>query len=296
MASKKTGLGRGFGSLIPEKLIDEQFDITAKQDKQISSLGEINIEDVYPNPDQPRKHFAKDALSELAQSIREHGVVQPIVVIADGNGKYMIVAGERRWRASIEAGKKLIPAVIRTFDNQERLEVALIENMQREDLTALEMATAIQKLNDQFNIKPEEIGKRVGKAATTIINIRRLLKLPDAAKRALNDGKISEKHARAILALGDDPRKQQELLDLILRHGWTSLRAEQFVVAYKTGATNSKEATQRTETQTVETKALSKKLKAPVRIHRMAKGGRLTIQFKNDKDYDRIITMLSELE
>ena len=291
--ANKSGLGRGFGSLIPDDVIQEEFDPTAAQDRALSSTQQLLIQDVTPNPEQPRKNFTPEALNNLSESIKEHGVIQPIVVVKHGD-KYRIIAGERRWRAAQAAGLDKIPALVRELSDQAKLEIALIENIQREDLTPLEMATAYLKLQEQFNMTSGDIGKRVGKASSTVSNVKRLLKLPDPAKRALNELRISEQHARAILALDGEPQKQQELLDLILRHGWSATRAEQFVTAYKQGATTPTEAVKRTETVTAETKAVSKKLKAPVSVRRMAKGsGRIIIEFKDDKDYDRITGLLS---
>ena len=289
----KSGLGRGFGSLIPEDIIQDEFDPTAAEDRKLSSSKHVLIRDVIPNPDQPRKHFTPEAIQTLTESVKEHGVLQPIVVVKHGD-KYRIIAGERRWRAAQEAGLDKIPALVRELTDQAQLEIALIENIQREDLTPLEMATAFLKLQEQFNMTSADIGKRIGRAGSTVSNVKRLLKLPDPAKRALNELRISEQHARAILALDGEPQKQQELLDLILRHGWSATRAEQFVTAYKQGATTPTEAVKRTETVTAETKAVSKKLKTPVSVRRMAKGsGRIIIEFKDDKDYDRITKLLS---
>ncbi len=290
--ANKSGLGRGFGSLIPDDVIQEEFDPTAAQDRKLSSSKHVLIQDIVRNPEQPRKHFTPEALNDLSESIKEHGVLQPIVVVRDGD-KYRIVAGERRWRAAQQAGLEKIPALVRELSDQAELEISLIENIQREDLSPLEMATAFLKLQEQFNLTAGDIGKRIGRASSTVSNVKRLLKLPDPAKRALNELRISEQHARAILALDGEPQKQQELLDLILRHGWSATRAEQFVTAYKQGATTPTEAVRRTETVTPETKEVSHKLKAPVSVRRMAKGsGRIIIQFKDDKDFDRITKLL----
>lgn len=293
MGNSKSGLGRGFGSLIPEDIIQDEFDPTADQDRRISSSKQLLIRDIIPDPSQPRKKFEAESLNELSQSVKEHGILQPIVVVREGD-KFKIVAGERRWRAAKQAGLSKLPAIVRDLTDQAQLEIALIENVQREDLSPLEMATAFLKLQEQFNLTMGDIGKRVGKAQSTVSNVKRLLKLPDAAKRALNDLRISEQHARAILALDGEPKKQQELLDLILRHGWSATRSEQFVTAYKSGAETPTEAVRRTETVTPETKKISDSIKAPVTIRRMAKGGRLIITFKDDKDYDRLTDLLSK--
>jgi ParB family chromosome partitioning protein len=160
MALGKKGLGRGFESLIPTDLVAEEFDPTRKEDKKMSKLVELEITEVVRDEGQPRKNFDKAALEELASSIKEHGVLQPIVVVKQG-GKYQIVAGERRWRASQLAGKTTIPAIVRTLDAQNKLELSIIENAQREDLNAIELATAYAKLKEQFNLTNEEIGKHI---------------------------------------------------------------------------------------------------------------------------------------
>lgn len=287
----KRGLGRGFDTLIPTQLLDEEFDPTAQQDEQVSQLRNLKIVDISADPDQPRRQFDDDALNELAASIKEHGVLQPIVVIAKGS-RYEIVAGERRWRAAQIAELDKIPAIVRTLTNQHRLEIALIENLQRQDLNPLETATAYYKLQQQFNLTLDEIGKRVGgKAVSTISNILRLLGLPREAKEALVEGRISEGHARQILAIKEEDI-QKELLELIIKNDWSVRKAEQFVVGYKEGKKDKETAVAKVKTETKETEALSKRLGAEVSVKNMAKGGRLVIQFKNQDDFDRITGML----
>lgn len=289
--SAKRGLGRGFDTLIPTQLLEDEFDPTAQQDEQVSQLRHLKISDIKPDRDQPRRQFDEDSLHELADSIKEHGILQPIVVIAAGD-KFEIVAGERRWRAAQMAGIEKIPALVRTLTSQHRLEVALIENLQRQDLNPLETATAYLKLQQQFNLTLDEIGKRVGgKAVSTISNILRLLGLPKEAKQALIEGSISEGHARQILAIHESD-VQLELLELIMKNDWSVRKAEQFVVGYKEGKKNREKAVAKVQTETVETKALGKRLKADVSIKNMAKGGRLVIRFMDQDDFDRITGML----
>ena len=155
------GLGRGFESLIPTDLVDDEFDPTASEDKKSSDLKELKIADIIRDEEQPRRDFDEEAINALAASIKEHGVLQPIVVTKE-DGKYKIVAGERRWRASKVAGLKTIPAIVRTLDSQNRLELSIIENAQREDLNAIELATAYAKLKNQFNLSTEDIAAKVG--------------------------------------------------------------------------------------------------------------------------------------
>jgi len=291
-SKQKHGLGRGFESLIPTQLLEEEFDPTSEQDEKISELRVIRLEDITPNPHQPRRHFDPVALDELTVSIKQHGVMQPIVVTRKPKGGYELVAGERRWRASKMAGQTDIPAIVRTFSDQQKLGLAVIENLQREDLNPLEIATAYLKLHQQFNMTYDEIGRHVGgKAISTISNSMRMLSLPEPAKKALIAGDISEGHARQILAI-KEPEVQQELLDLIVKHGWSVRKAEQFVVGYKEGAKSSKTAKAKTKTESPATKALGKRLGTMVSIKNMAKGGRLVIEFKSDDDLNRITRML----
>lgn len=291
-AKQKHGLGRGFDSLIPTQLLEEEFDPTSEQDEKVSQLVTIRLEDITPNPHQPRRHFDPVALEELVVSIQQHGVMQPIVVTRKPNGGYELVAGERRWRASKMAGLTELPAIVRTMSDQQKLGLAVIENLQREDLNPLEIATAYLKLQQQFNMTLEEIGRTVGgKAVSTISNSLRMLALPDEAKKALISGNISEGHARQILAIKEKD-VQLDLLSLIIRHGWSVRKAEQFVIGYREGAKDRKVARAKTKTESPATKALGKRLGAYVSIRNMAKGGRLMIEFKSDDDLKRITDML----
>lgn len=291
MAKAKTrGLGRGLDSLIPQVDNPKQGNSKTVISDQTRTQN-LLINDITPNTEQPRRTIRTPELQELTVSIRTHGVLQPIVVVAKGSG-YMIVAGERRWRAAKAAGLTTIPAIIRTLDDQAKLEVALIENLQREDLSPLEKAEVFAKLNHQFNLSFEAIAKRLGKGTSTIQNVARLLGLPNPAKQALDQGKISEGHARQILALSGDANKQQELLDLIVRHGWNVRRAEQFVLAYKSGAVSKSAAVKSSLSTTAETKRLSNRLKTGVRLQKLAKGGRLLIDYQNDTELKRITDIL----
>lgn len=284
-AKKVTGLGRGFESLIPTDILDESFDPTASAE-QSSDLRNIKHELVSPNADQPRRHFDDEALQELAASIKEHGIIQPIVVAPLGEGKFEIVAGERRWRAAAIAGLDKVPVIVRTLSEQHKLELALIENLQRRDLNALETATAYLKLHTQFNLTYEEIGHRVGgKAVSTISNIMRLLQLPDDAKQALVDGMISEGHARQILAL-EDNKSRSQLLRLIIKEGWSVRKAEQYVVGYKRGELEDKResAIKSTRHETQFTKRLAEKLSLPVVQKTTAKGGQIIISYTSEEE------------
>lgn len=281
----KSGLGKGLDMLIPT-----DFD-TALLMEAGDRVQNLFISAISPNPDQPRHHFDNVALDQLAESIKRYGVIQPIVVSPKGDG-YQIVAGERRWRAATIAGLQQIPAIVRDREELEQLEVALIENVQRVDLSPLEQAVSIERLHQQFNITYTDIAKRLSKAETTVSNIVRLLHLPPAAREALQNGKISEGHARAILALKDSPDSQNQLLEFIIKNGWSVRQAEQYVTTIKAGTKSKQALAEKLATETPATKTLSKKLSTKVTIKRTAKGGRLEIHFKSDDDLDMLLNKL----
>jgi ParB family chromosome partitioning protein len=287
MSSKpKSGLGKGLESLIPT---DFDTSLLMGVEERVQNLF---ISAIHPNPEQPRRHFDADALDQLAASIKRYGVIQPIVVSPKGD-KYIIVAGERRWRAAGQAGLERIPAIVRDREELEQLEVALIENVQRVDLSPLEQAVSIEKLHQQFNINYSEIAKRLSKAETTVSNIVRLLQLPPAAREALQTSQISEGHARAILSLKDNPDNQDVLLQNILKNGWSVRQAEQFVTTIKAGAKSKQQVSEKLATETADTKRIGKQLNTKVTIKRTAKGGRLELHFKSDEDLKNLISRLS---
>jgi ParB family chromosome partitioning protein len=291
MALTKKGLGRGFDSLLPQNF-DESL-LLGAADK----IEKIPVDNLVPNQYQPRKEFADGSLRELAESIKEYGILQPLIVTHHQDG-YMLIAGERRWRASKLAGQKTVPAIVRTLKELERLEIAIIENVQRVDLSPLEQAESIEYLHNQFGTSYTEIAKRLGKASSTVNNIVRLMQLPETAKKALRDGIISEGHASAVLALKGDKEHQDALLKHITKQGWTVRQAEQFVVSVKQGhqeAPNTRtKAPERMRTETPVTKRLSKRLSAPVFIRRTAKGGKLEVVFKSDEELETILKVLAK--
>ena len=279
----KKGLGRGFSSLIPtDMLLDEQFDPTLGIDNQISKLKELNIEDIIADPEQPRRHFDEKALNDLANSIKIHGVLQPIVVVKNGN-KYIIVAGERRYRASKLAKLDKIPAIIRDLSDQNRLELSLIENLQRADLNILETATAYLKLRQQFNMTAEQIGERVGgKSSSSVLNTLRLLKLPDEVKKYIYTGELKE--------------GQAEILPKIIKEKWSSRKVEQFLVQYKKSLESNEKPKKDKIIMPFEqtSKRLTAKLKTDVNIKTSARGsGQIVIKFKNEEELKRIEDILS---
>ena len=294
MAVKK-GLGRGFDSLIPTELLDESFDPTAAQDDRVSELRNIKIDEISPDPDQPRRTFDEAALDELAASIREHGILQPIVVTPKKGGGYQIVAGERRYRAAQQAGLTKIPSLVRTLTNQHKLELSLIENLQRRDLNPLETATAYLKLRDQFNLTLEELGHRVGgKSVSGVSNTLRLLRLPELVRTALIEGKISEGQARPLI--GADERIIAEILPRILEEEWSSRKIEQYIVQVKKAAqspTNARKKLVSAVPYEAEVKRLGKRFSTDISVKTNAKGaGQIVIRFKNDDDFQRIEKLL----
>lgn len=291
MSAKKMGLGRGFDSLIPTDLIDESLDPTAAEDEKLSQLKELKLSDVKPNPDQPRRTFDEEALEGMAQSIKEHGVLQPIVVVPKA-GKYQIVAGERRYRASKQAGLTTIPALIRTLSDQHQLEISLIENIQRRDLNVLETATSYLKLRDQFNLSLEQIGVRVGgKSPSAISNTLRLLRLPENVRKVLQDGQLSEGQARPLI--GADDAVIEAILPKILTEEWSARKIEQFIVDLKNAKKVPNEPIKEASPYEATSDGLAKRFGAKVQIRSNTKGaGQIVIRFKNDKDFNRITKIL----
>lgn len=291
----KKGLGRSFSSLIPTELLDESFDPTAAQDEKMSELRHIKLDEVVPDPDQPRRSFDEVALEEMAASIKEHGVLQPIVVTPH-KGQYQIVAGERRFRASQRAGLTKIPAIVRTLSNQHKLELSLIENLQRRDLNVLETATAYLKLRDQFNLTLDEIGSRVGgKSVSAISNTLRLLRLPDDVRQALLEGRLTEGQARPLI--GTDPGIIKDILPQILKEEWSARRIEQFIVDLKKGEGKAVKTHKvvTAATHEKEIKLLEKRFSTSIKVRTNTKGaGQIVIAFKNDDDFKRIQDLLEK--
>ena len=213
---KPRGLGKGLGALLPQ--INEEVE---------GKPQEIDINMILSNPYQPRKEFPPEKLEELKNSIMEHGILQPLLVRAQGN-RYELIAGERRLRAAKLAGLSTVPVIIKELSNQEMMEVALIENLQREDLNPIEAAEAYQRLTEEFKLTQEEIAKRVGKSRSAITNFVRLLNLPEAVKDFVKQGKLSMGHARAILAIADAGR-QIEISELVIKKGLSVRQVEELV-------------------------------------------------------------------
>lgn len=277
------GLGRGFESLIPTEL-SEDFDPTIDDDKAVSKLQELDIEKIIRDEAQPRRSFDEESINALADSIREHGILQPIVVTKVSD-KYQIVAGERRWRAAKIAGLKKIPAIIRTIDAQNRLELSIIENAQREDLNAIELATAYAKLRDQFNMTAKDIGEKVGKSESSIMNTMRLLSLPDIAKKAMVEYKLPEGVMRPLVTA--EPELVEKAVPLIVAEGWSARKVEQYV------ALNRKRSSARVMKVNLyarQEESLGKRFDAKVRVNSRS----VTFSCKNEQELAGLIERLSQ--
>lgn len=283
MALGKKGLGRGFESLIPTDIIAEEFDVTKTDDAKVSQLTELKLESIVRDESQPRKSFDKEALQELADSIREHGVLQPIVVTKVGN-KYQIVAGERRWRASKLADLETIPAIVRTIDDQNKLELMIIENAQREDLTPIELATAYAKLKEQFNLSNTEIGQRVGKSPSSVVNTMRLLKLPEEAKQAMQEHRLMEGPMRPLV--NAQPELVREVLPKIIDEGWSARKVEQYITDKKQ---KSSRAAVKVNEFLKEERVLSEVYGCVVRI----RGRSVTLSSGSDEDFKELLRKLN---
>lgn len=280
------GLGKGLEVLIP---IEVDIDtVTASKQEKVHRLA---VDIIKPQADQPRKLFDEKALQELAQSITEHGIIQPLIVLQTEQNSYTIIAGERRWRAAKIAGLKEVPAIIRSATEHEQLEIALLENVQRTDLTPLELAQTILRLHTQFNQSYDDIARRLGKGGTTVINIVRLLNLPQVMQESLQNGTITEGHARSLLSLTNYPEAQKTLFNTIVTKGWNVRQAEQYVVSVKKGqAGNQKQASPDVSMDDI-TDKIKKCLRAKkVYVQRSAKGsGKLVITYSSEEEFNDIV-------
>lgn len=281
MAVKKGGLGRGLDALFNENATDEGGVIT------------VNLNDIEPNREQPRKDFDEDALSELAESIAEHGLIQPIVVKPETNGRYSIIAGERRWRACRIAGLYEVPVIIKDAEPQELMELALIENLQREDLNAVEEALGYRSLIDSFGLTQEQVAKRMGKSRTAVTNALRLLNLTDDELQALRIGVISAGHARALLSV-EDMELRKQMLE-IATNGASVRELEKLASKLKKGkATPSAQKKKNTFYSEVEL-SLKNELHRKVSITSTGEGkGKITIEFFSDEELSDFARRLAE--
>ena len=292
MAVKRNALGRGLDSLI------SMDDV---QPSGSSAINEIAIHLIKPNPDQPRTNFNEEALEELATSIREHGIIQPLTVRAADAGTYMIISGERRFRAAKLAGLESVPAYVRTANDGQITEMALIENIQREDLNAIEIALTFRKLIDQYELTQARLSERIGKKRATIANFLRLLKLPAEVQLGLRDKTVDMGHARALLSV-EKPTQQLRLYNEILKKGLSVRQVEQRAKEINEESANGdapkpgKEKSRSSEFDVLK-KHLSKSFGVPVNMSCSANGkGKITFQFSNEAELERIIALFDTLK
>lgn len=289
--AKTTGLGKGLGALIDTG----NFNAVGS-----SSINDVDLDLIITNSNQPRTYFDQDAMEELAASIRELGVISPVTLKKNNDGTYLIIAGERRYRASKMVGLKSIPAYIRTAADEQVMEMALIENIQREDLNAIEIALSFYRLMEEYKLTQERLSERVGKKRATIANYLRLLKLPAEIQMGIKDKKIDMGHARAILGL-NDPVAQLHLYEMIIKYGHSVRKVEELVRFYLENGAFEKHPAVKTKVKLVEYKELkvrlSKLFGAKVQLSSDEKGkGKIAIPFRDDDDLSRIMELLDNID
>ncbi|HEV7921399.1 MAG TPA: ParB/RepB/Spo0J family partition protein [Thermoanaerobaculia bacterium] len=281
--NQKRALGRGLGALIPQKQAEP-----AAPAPSTAGLAEVPIEQVSPNPLQPRKFFNEASIDELARSVREHGIVQPLVVTRSGENRYKLIAGERRYRAAQKAGLTTVPVVIKEMmTDGDALEIALIENIQREDLNPIEEALAYHQLHEEFGLTQEEISKRVGKERSTVANVLRLLKLPDQVKKLLASGQLSMGHARALLAV-ESTKKQEQLAERVVKRNLSVRQTELMASESSPRTAEKKEKEKDVFTRDAEDK-LTRTLRAKVEIDRRRRGGVIQIRVASEDELIRVV-------
>lgn len=286
MMARRPGLGKGLDALIPGK--DEQGS-QKPASGAVAGIQQIPIDQIEPNPQQPRTKMDEAALEELAASILEHGIIQPLIVAEDtASGKFILIAGERRWRAAQMAGLSMVPVIERTVSEQGQLELALIENLQRTDLTPLEMAEAYRQLAEHFSLTHEQIAERVGKSRTSVTNTLRLLNLPDQVRKSLAEGLISEGHARALLGLPNN-EAQRAALSSVLNLG-LNVRQTEALVKKMSGERPAKrlKAKPSPEARAMENQ-LRNFLETKVSLNEGKNGGRLVIYYYSNEELNAIL-------
>lgn len=286
---KRPGLGKGLESLLIST------EPSAKGAEEKSGVIVVPIEEIDANPHQPRTHFDTDKLKELANSIREHGIIQPLIITKDEAGKYTLIAGERRLKAAKMAGLAEVPVILREANEQDRLEVALIENVQRSDLGPLETAAAYHQLAQEFGLSHEEIGQRVGKSRATVTNMLRLLELAPVVQQALQKASVSTGHARALLSL-PTPQAQSAALQTILTKGLNVRQTESLVKRLKgeKSPPKAKKKVQSPEFKDLENR-LQSSLGTKVRLKSSSKGkGTITIHYYSDEELEALLEKFTE--
>lgn len=289
---KRSALGRGLGSLIA------MDDVPARGS---SAINDISLDLISPNPDQPRTTFDEEALEELATSIRELGIIQPLSLRKIGPDSYQIIAGERRFRAARMAGLSSVPAYIRSVNETELTEMALIENIQREDLNAIEVALTFKKLIDQYSLTQERLSERIGKKRATIANFLRLLRLPAEVQLGLRDKRVDMGHARALLSV-EDPSQQLKLYNQIIKEGLSVRRVEELAKALRENNDTEKPTAKTSKSQQaneydVLARHMSQRFAAPVAFTCNKDGkGKITFSFKNEAELERLIAIFDKIK
>lgn len=295
---------RKYGTPALGRGLDALLDTSEVNTGGSSNIGEVDVMLIKPNPDQPRREFNEESLRELADSIAQIGIVQPITLRDTGDGFYTIIAGERRWRACQMAGLERVPAYIRTVDDENMMEMALVENIQRQDLTALEVALAYQHLIEQYGLTQEQLSEKVGKNRATVTNYLRLLKLPAPIQVALKERQIDMGHARALLSL-DDPKAQLHVFDEMVANGLSVRRVEEMVKELSAGGTvkgkDGKRIRQKGSTLSTEYNVLRDSLSSffqtKVQMTCSDKGkGKISISFANEAELERIMGIFDRLK
>lgn len=282
---KKNALGRGLGALI---------ELDNVQTAGSSQINEIPLDSIEANPNQPRKTFDEEALEELAASIKELGVVQPVTLRETAQGRYQIISGERRCRASRMAGLKSIPAYIRTADDEALMEMALVENIQREDLNAIEIALSYQRLIDDYKFTQERLGEKVGKKRATVTNYLRLLKLPAEIQLGLKAGKIEMGHARALVSI-QDPADMIRIYEETVKSGYSVRKLEEIVKRLSEKPKQKKKAQKTSDYDAISDK-LANVFKSKVKISRGNNGsGKIVLSFSSDEQFENIMSTLDRL-
>ena len=276
----QSGLGKGLSAILP---ITKTNYVGEKGEKVLK----VPVEKIEPNPFQPRKHFADNQLSELTESIKEHGIIQPLIVTAKEGGTYELIAGERRWRAAKSLNLRTVPVIVRQAEKQEKMELALIENLQREDLNSIERAWAYRRLLDEFNLTQEALAKRVGKGRPSITNSLRLLVLPEEIQKALEENKITEGHAKIIMGL-DDPAKQLEFFHKIVRHQMTVRDATKILRTIQVKG-HTRELKDWQLALREKEKVLEESLGTKVQVQKRGPKGQIVIEFYSDEELDEIM-------
>ena len=286
MVSKKNALGKGLSALLENAKTDITSDADYQKSEVVGSISRIEISCISPNPFQPRLDFDKEPLLELANSIKEHGIIQPITVRKIGRNEFQIISGERRYQASKLAGIGELPCFIRIADDQHMLEMAIVENIQRKDLNAIEIALSYQRLIDECNLSQEELGKKVSKNRSTVANFLRLLKLPTEIQKSLRDDKITMGHARALLALSNEKEMLLTLNEILENN--LSVRAVEEKRKSLVKSFNTTLALSRYELRMQNN--IAYQLSSKVNIKKKASGkGQIIISFNNQEDLNRIL-------